>query len=227
MKRLWKLEAVAVVVFAATFAGCTGGQETTAETLTNADGSPAVSAAPAVDPGAELQKISGAIPVYAGATFRQDLSQRDATLMQRQYGGETRIYTLATADSFPQVWHYYVTYLAQFRGFDPPDPYPPQNRDFRTFEVVLNDAMKDPFIPGDTLEPQDQRVTLQLLETEPHGQTVIRYIVAPAAPAAPVTTVAETGTTVEAQTGGIVRRAAPVTAPPAGDAGAGDAAEAR
>ena len=45
--------------------------------------------------------------------------------------------------------------------------------------MQLNQAMQDPFIPGDTLKPGDKQVTLQIAETEAEPKTVIRYIVTP------------------------------------------------
>lgn len=178
-------EFLAVALLAAMLTACTGGQETTAETLDRSrDGEPA-SQAVTVDPGAALDTISDAIPLYQGATFRDDLSRRDETLLRAQYGPQTEVYTLATPDSFPQVWHYYVTYLAQYRAWNPVAPLPPERRDWRTLEVQLNDAMKDPFIPGDALADNDKRVTLQIVENETGPETLIRYIVTPAPPAPP------------------------------------------
>jgi hypothetical protein len=180
MKR-FQGEFLAAALLAAILAACTGGQETTAQTL-DRGGDDSAAAAPtlAVDPGAELDKISDAIPLYAGATFRDDLSRRDETVLRPQYGAQTVVYTLATPDSFPQVWHYYVTYLAQYRAWDPAPPLPPEYRDWRTLEVQLNEAMKDPFIPGDAATENVKRVTLQIVENETGPETLIRYIVTPA-----------------------------------------------
>jgi hypothetical protein len=50
-------------------------------------------------------------------------------------------------------------------------------------EVHLNDAMQDPFIPGDTIAANGKQVTLQVAETEAEPKTVIRYIVTSAPPA--------------------------------------------
>ena len=138
-------------------------------------------APPAPDPRQELKAINRAIPIYAGATFREDLSHRDAVMIRNQYGPQAAVYTLATDDSFPQVYHYYTTYLAQFRAFPAKPPIPP-DQDWRSLEVQLNQAMQDPFIPGDTLKPGDKQVTLQVVETEAEPKTVIRYIVTPAPP---------------------------------------------
>ena len=138
-------------------------------------------AQPQTDPRQEIKAISRAIPIYAGAKFREDLTHRDAVMVRNQYGPQAEVYTLATDDSFPQVYHYYTTYLAQFRAFPAKPPIPP-DQDWRTLEVQLNGAMQDPFIPGDTLKPGDKQVTLQVVETEAEPKTVIRYIVTPALP---------------------------------------------
>ena len=109
-------------------------------------------------------------------------------MIRNQYGPNAEVYTLATDDSFPQVYHYYTTYLAQFRAFPAQSPYPaPQT--WRTLEVQLNQAMQDPFIPGEALDPNGKQITLQIAETESEPKTVIRYIVTPGPPA-PVATVA-------------------------------------
>lgn len=165
-------------------AGCTGGQETEAQTLdepttaqTQAQG---VADAAAVK---KLEQISPAIPVYSGAAYRSDLSNRDSLILKKQFGPQSEVVTLGTNDSFPQVYHYYVTYLAQFRGYTPPNPYPPENQDWRTLEVHLNQAMQDPFIPGDTLKAEDKHVILQISETEAEPETLIRYIVTSQPPA--------------------------------------------
>lgn len=146
----------------------------------------AQTAAPDVD--GELKSISKAIPIYAGAKFRTDLTRQDEVMIHNQYGPQAEVYTLATNDSYPQVYHYYTTYLAQFRGYAPPNPYPPEQQNWRTLEVQLNQAMQDPFIPGDTIASTGKQVTLQVAETEAEPRTVIRYIVTPssagAAPAA-------------------------------------------
>jgi hypothetical protein len=136
-------------------------------------------AAPAVDARAQLQTISKAIPVYAGAQYRDDLTRRDTVTFRNQYGQNAEVYTLATDDSYPQVYHYYTTYLAQFRAYPPQVPYPPEQQNWRTMEVQLNQAMQDPFIPGDVIAPSGKQVTLQITETEAEPHTVIRYIVTP------------------------------------------------
>jgi len=167
-------------------AGCTGGQEGSAaeekappknpiSTATTA--SQPQPAAP-VDAKKELKAISSAIPIYAGAQYREDLTRRDSVMIRNQYGPKAEVYTLATDDSYPQVYHYYTTYLAQFRAYPSQPPYPPQ-QNWRTLEVQLNQAMRDPFIPGDTIKSGDKQVTLQIAETEAEPKTVIRYIVTP------------------------------------------------
>jgi hypothetical protein len=181
------LTCAALGLAAALFAGCTGGTETRAaeekapqknpiETST----APAEAQAQPPQPDArqQLKAINHAIPIYAGAKFRDDLTHRDAVMVHSQYGPQAEVYTLATDDSFPQVYHYYTTYLAQFRAYPAKAPYPP-DQDWRTLELQLNQVMQDPFIPGDTFGPGDKQVTLQLVETEAEPKTVIRYIVTP------------------------------------------------
>jgi hypothetical protein len=180
------LTCAALGLTAALLAGCTGGTETRAaeekapqknpiETSTT----PAeTQAQPQPDVRQQLKAINRAIPIYAGAKFRDDLTHRDAVMVRNQYGPQAEVYTLATDDSFPQVYHYYTTYLAQFRGSPARPPYPP-DQDWRTLELQLNQIMQDPFIPGDTFNPGDKQVTLQIVETEAEPKTVIRYIVTP------------------------------------------------
>ena len=170
--------------------GCTGGQEGKAaeeqqpkkNPITGteaANGKPAAAAPqPAVAPDRtpELKAISAAIPIYAGAQYRDDLTRRDEVMIRNQYGPQADVITLATDDSYPQVYHYYITYLAQFRAYPTQPPYPaPQN--WRSLEVQLNQAMQDPFIPGDILKPDSRQITLQIAETEAEPKTVIRYII--------------------------------------------------
>ena len=142
-----------------------------------------------VEPAAQLASISPAIPVYAGAEFNGDLTRRDNATVANRYGDNSRVYTLTTRDSFPQVWHYYVTYLAQFRSFEPVRPFPPSNQIARSIEVRLNEAMQDPFIPGDSLELNKNRVVLQVSEADGGAGTIIRYIIGPPQP--PPVSVAE------------------------------------
>jgi hypothetical protein len=165
-------------------AGCTGGSETTAsvekQPSRNAD-----PAAPQVNARAALAQISETIPVYADAQYRDDLTRRDLVMIRQQYGPNAQVFTLATNDSFPQVYHYYTTYLAQFRAFPAQDTYPNERQNWRTLEVVLNQAMQDPFIPGASLPVNGKQVILQVAEAEP--RTVIRYILTPTPPSVPAT----------------------------------------
>jgi len=171
-------------------AGCTGGTESNAAEETR----PPREAPPTqVDAKQAIGTISDAIPVYSGAQYREDLSRRDEVEIRSRYGPGAEVYTLATDDSFPQVYHYYTTYLAQFRAFPAQDTWPPEQQDWRTIELKLNEVMQDPFIPGDALDPNGKQVTLQIAETEAEPKTVIRYIVTPAVPA-PMATAAKTGT---------------------------------
>jgi hypothetical protein len=183
--------AVAVSLTAAVLASsCTGGKESKAaeEQLPQKNGLQQTTTqappAPAVDAEKDLKSIGNAIPIYAGAKYRDDLTRRDEVMIRNQYGPQARVYTLATDDSYPQVYHYYTTYLAQFRAYAPQNPYPPEQQNWRTLEVQLNQAMQDPFIPGDVLPAAARQVTLQVAETEAEPTTVIRYIVTPP-PAAP------------------------------------------
>lgn len=177
--------AVIAAALAALLSGCTGGQESNAAEEQTPKKNPiasnetAVPQQPQVDPSKELKTISPAIPVYAGARYRDDLTRRDSVMIRGQYGQNAQVITLATDDSFPQVYHYYTTYLAQFRAYPPQPPFPPQ-QNWRTLEVQLNQAMQDPFIPGDTLKEKDKQVLLQVAETEAEPKTVIRYIITPA-----------------------------------------------
>ena len=178
---------------AALLAGaCTGGSESKAadeKTPVNGE-TPAAASRPEVDAQKELASINRAIPIYEGAEFRDDLTRRDEMTIRNRYGADAAVYTLASDDSFPQVYHYYTTYLAQFRAFPSQDRYPSSQKNWRTLEIQLNQAMQDPFIPGASLDPNGQQVTLQVTETETEPKTVIRYIVTPrpATPPAPVVT---------------------------------------
>jgi hypothetical protein len=168
-------------------AGCTGGKEGTAaeEAIPQKNGiaqqqtATAAATVPAVDPEKDLKSIGSAIPVYAGARYRDDLTHRDEVMIRNQFGQQAKVYTLATDDSFPQVYHYYTTYLAQFRAYPAQSPYPPEQQNWRTLEVQLNQAMQDPFIPGESLRTDGRQVVLQVAETEAEPKTVIRYIITP------------------------------------------------
>ena len=176
-----------LAVMLALLAGCTGGQESTAaeekppqKAALNPDGTGAEQQS-SVDARKDLKSIHRAIPIYAGAKYSDDLTRRDTVMIRNQYGPNAQVYTLATDDSYPQVYHYYTTYLSQFRAFTPGPPYPPQ-QNWRSLEVQLNSAMQDPFIPGDTMPAANRHVILQVAETEAEPKTVIRYIVTPVAP---------------------------------------------
>lgn len=176
---------------AALFAGaCTGGTESkAADEKTPVSGEASETAArPSVDAQTALASINRAIPIYEGAEFRDDLTRRDEVMIRNRYGAGAEVYTLASDDSFPQVFHYYTTYLAQFRAFPSQNTYPPSQKNWRTLEIQLNQAMQDPFIPAQTLDLNGKQVTLQVTETETEPKTVIRYIVTPRplTPSAPV-----------------------------------------
>ena len=175
----------ALALSTALMTGCTGGQEGSAaeEQLPKKNPIATTTAAPAtppqVDARKELKSINPAIPIYAGAKYRDDLTRRDSVMIRNQYGPQSQVLTLATNDSFPQVYHYYITYLAQFRAYPAQAPYPSEQQNWRTLEVQLNHAMQDPFIPGDTLKLTGAQVVLQVAETEAEPKTVIRYIITP------------------------------------------------
>ncbi|MGA7617632.1 MAG: hypothetical protein WBX15_20900 [Thermoanaerobaculia bacterium] len=172
------LGAVAVIP-----AACTGGEESSAHEMPNAT-SPNPQPTP-VEVKQTLSSISPAIPIYEGARFNPDLTREDQIEVHRRFGPAAQVYTFSSSDSFPQVWHYYVTYLAQFRAYDPPSPYPDSDEHFRTIQVRLNPAMQDPFIPGDTLDPNGRQVILQVAETGGRPQTLIRYVLTPPPAPAP------------------------------------------
>ncbi len=189
--------AAAILILALASTACTGGSETTAaEGQTSAAETPP--AERKIDAQRELGAISPAIPIYHGAQFREDLTRRDEVTIRNQYGAGAKVYTLATDDSFPQVFHYYTTYLGQFGGYQPRDTYPPKQQQWRSLEVPLTQAMQNPFIPGAALNPTGQQVTLQIAETESEPKTVIRYVVTPYQ--APPPAVATAGTATQAVT---------------------------
>ncbi len=164
-------------------AGCTGGTESNAATEQTPSREAPVAQNP-VDPQSVLGEINPAIPLYEGAQYREDLTRRDEVMIRNQYGPGARVITLATDDSYPQVYHYYTTYLAQFRAFPSRDTYPSEQQNWRTLEVQLNQAMQDPFIPGEAMSPNVKQVLLQVAETEAEPKTVIRYVLMPPAPVA-------------------------------------------
>lgn len=168
--------------------GCTGGQRTEAaetpqiRTAATASGKTvaAVVTPKQPTPVEALHRIHPDIPVYATAEFRPDLTLHDEAGIRQQFGSPAEVYTLTSGDSFPMVWHYYVTYLGQYRGFAPPKPYPPARQQWRTMQINLGSAMRDSFVP-ETGQPLDRNVLLQISESEGDAATVIRYIVTPRA----------------------------------------------
>jgi hypothetical protein len=180
------LAGAAVLVLLATN-GCTGGSETKAADEKTPAGN-AATAQPVVHAQDALGDIHRAIPIYEGADFREDLTRSDQVTIRNRYGPGAAVYTLASDDSFPQVYHYYTTYLSQFRAYPAPAPLPSSQKNWRTLEVQLNQAMQDPFIPGETLDLNGRQVTLQIAETETEPKTVIRYIVTPRPIVAPMAT---------------------------------------
>jgi hypothetical protein len=193
----WGAGAAAAACLVSLLTGCGGQDGKAAETTLPAKNTPVASAtdtgaaphvdASPVDATKALKEINPAIPVYADARYRDDLTRRDSVMIRNQFGPKAEVYTLATDDSFPQVWHYYTTYLAQFRANPPLNPYPPEGQTWRSMEVHLNEAMQDPFIPGDTMKAGAKQITLQLAETEAEPRTVIRYIITPEPVNTPVT----------------------------------------
>lgn len=199
--------AVAILILALASTACTGGSETNAAEEQKSAAEVA-QAERKIDAHRDLGTISEAIPIYHGAQFRDDLTKRDEMMIRGKYGAGAKVYTLATDDSFPQVFHYYTTYLGQFRAFETKDTYPPKQQNWRSLEVQLNQAMQDPFIPGETIDPNGRQVTLQIAETESEPKTVIRYIVAPNAPApaaAPVAAVEAPATAAPAPAQSVAR----------------------
>jgi hypothetical protein len=187
------MAAGAVLMTAMLVSGCNGGKEGSAAESEIPKKNPIVAEprpgtppppVPAVDVAKELKQISPAIPLYADAKYRDDLTRRDSVMIRNQYGPKSEVFTLATDNSFPAVYHYYTTYLAQFRAYHPQPPFPPAQT-WRSLEVHLNEAMQDPFIPGDTIRPGGPHVTLQVAETEAEPKIVIRYIITPEAIAHP------------------------------------------
>jgi hypothetical protein len=155
---------------------CTGGSESKAAEEEKPAREAPVAQSP-VNAKQELAKISEAIPYYSGAQYRDDLTRRDQVMIRNKYGTGAQVFTLATDDSYPQVYHYYTTYLAQFRAYGEDDRLPPERQEWRNHEFPLNQVMQDPFIPGQSLPVQGRQVTLQIAETEAEPRTVIRYIV--------------------------------------------------
>lgn len=173
------LKIFALTVLLATSSGCAGGEERKAsETARAQQGAAQPVPPPPSDVRKQIEAIGRSIPFYSGARYSDELSRRDLVTLKNQYGANSEVFTLATDDAFPQVWHYYVTYLSQYRAFIPPNPYPPEKQSARTLQIQLNQAMQDPFIPGDALTSPRQ-LTLQLVENESRPRTLIRYIITP------------------------------------------------
>ena len=90
----------ASIVAALLAVGCTGGKESTAaeEQIPQKNGiaqpqqqaaaGATAPAAPSLDPRKDLEAIGSAIPVYAGARYRDDLTRRDEVMIHNQYGPE-------------------------------------------------------------------------------------------------------------------------------------------
>lgn len=175
-------------------AGCNGAKQTSTAAKQAATKQAEAEAQTKIDARAELVRLSEAMPIYADAEYSDELSRRDLVQVRNQFGPQAQVYTMASEDSFPQVYHYYTTYLAQFRAFPARDTYPNERKTWRTLEVQLTDAMQDPFIPGASLNVPGKQVILQVVETDGDPKTVIRYIITPAPPAPPV--VASTNTPV-------------------------------
>lgn len=165
------LLSAAVIAALLGLSSCTGGHESQAGEFEVAE-----TTTQQPTPREAISQIHPAIPVYAGAILRDDLTARDRMEIARQFGEPTEVYTLATEDAFPKVWHYYVTYLAQYRAFHPPKALPEEGRSWRTIQINLGTAMRDPFMP-DPAGDLERPVLLQLSESEGHPHTVIRYIV--------------------------------------------------
>lgn len=126
-----------------------------------------------------LEAISPAIPVFPLAEYSPDLTRQDNMNASRIWGADSEVWTFVTANSYPKVFHYYTNWLGMFRAFDAPDSIPDESETLRTYQVNLNDAMQQPFVPGDEIEPGAHRVLLELAETDTRTHTVIRYIIVP------------------------------------------------
>ncbi|MFN2238115.1 MAG: hypothetical protein ABR524_01870 [Thermoanaerobaculia bacterium] len=172
--------------------GCTGGQETSAGTI-EPEQSRTEGSAEGFSAKEKLGQLSPAIPLYTGAEYREDFTRRDSVMVRNQYGDEAEVVTLASDDALPKIWHYYVTYLAQYRAWDPVSAYPPERKNWRTLEVNLTEAMQDPFVPGTNLKLTDREVILQIAETEAQPETLIRYIIRERQPRADQQAQAEEG----------------------------------
>lgn len=119
-----------------------------------------------------LDAVEPAIPLWPGAR---------ATSVSVRSEGSSTIIDLWSNDSFPMIWHYYVTYLAQYRAWEPLSPYPPREG-ARQLRLDLNEVMQDPFVPGTALTPDDDQIVLMLREDPTDNRVNIRYVISPAAP---------------------------------------------
>lgn len=118
-----------------------------------------------------LDKLEPSIPLWPGARATSESVRKE---------GSSTIIDLWTNDSFPMVWHYYVTYLAQYRAWEPLSPFPKRSEEPRSLDLVLSDVMKDPFVPGTALDRDDQTVTLMIREDPTRNRVNIRYLIQPA-----------------------------------------------
>lgn len=121
-----------------------------------------------------LDDVEPSIPLWPGARASDDSVREQGT---------STIIDLWTNDSFPMVWHYYVTYFAQYRAWEPLDPYPDPSDEGRQLQLDLSEIMQDPFVPGTELEPGDRHVTLMIREDPTRNRVNIRYVLQPPRPA--------------------------------------------
>lgn len=170
-----RLITILVPLLAALLPGCRENQaipatETGAETT--AASAPREAAAPTFDEiRRRLDAAGESIPLWSGV--------RAEPQSIREENGTTTI-DLWTNDSFPMVWHFYVTYLAQYRAWNPEDPFPSKTAENRSLDLDLNEVMRDPFIPGTELD-SNQKVTLMIREEPTSRRVNIRYILEPSA----------------------------------------------
>ncbi|MDX1584697.1 MAG: hypothetical protein R3338_13955 [Thermoanaerobaculia bacterium] len=115
-----------------------------------------------------LDQIEPAIPLWPGSRMTGDSVRRS---------NGTMTIDLWSNDPFRMIWHYYVLYLAQYRGWDPPDPYPSSGSDSKRLELDLNEVMRDPFVPGTALDGDDPRIFLQIREGRRGEGVNIRYVI--------------------------------------------------
>lgn len=157
--------------------GCQG-REGSASAASGGTSTPADPYADA-QPVALLESISPAIPVYPSLAYSAELTRQDNVNAERLYGPQAQIWTFSTANSLPKVWHYYSTWLGMFRGEATLPAFPRGSEMGRSAQIELSQAMQQPFIPGDEVEPGAHRVILELAETNTRARTVVRYIITP------------------------------------------------